>query len=842
MSKPKRLLKFFIWSIAVGVAGLVIAAAGIYIYLSPKLPPVDSLREIHLQIPLRVYSSDGVLIGEFGEQKRTPVTYEEVPTDFIHAILAAEDDKFLQHHGVDITGLLRAATELASTGSIRSGGSTITMQVAKNYFLSRERTFTRKFTEILLALHIDHALSKQEIMELYVNKIYLGNRAYGIGAAAQVYYGKTIDQLNLAQLAMVAGLPKAPSIYNPLANPERAVERRNWILGRMYKLGFIEPTALKEASVAPITASLHGSILGLSAPWVAEMARSEMIKRYGKNAYSGGYRVTTTIDSTLQARANQSVLEGLLAYDKRHGYRGPRSKLPLPGPTPATKEELPLQEWQSTLDDMQTIALQVPAAVIEVAPKSLELLMANGDTVALGWDSGLGEARPQLSVDSVGKAPETASELFRVGDIIRIELKDEKWQLSQIPEVQAALISLMPEDGAILAMVGGVDFQQSKFNRVTQARRQPGSNFKPFLYAAGLDRGFTPASIINDAPVVFEDKRLEATWRPVNSSGRFYGPTRLRKALYLSRNLVSIRLLRSVGVKNAVSYVKQFGFNSKDLPRDLSLALGTLTISPMEMVRAYAVLANGGFLVDPYVVAEIQDIDGEVLYRANPPRACAECEERSELELALEEEQADEGESFSREAVDASGDGQGMPLEDLMQEARDIPLVLAPRVMDARIHYLLDSMLKDVIRRGTATRAQALGRTDLAGKTGTTNGPTDAWFSGYNRDVVTTTWLGFDQNQLLGRREFGGTAALPIWMDYMELALQGRPERQWEQPDGLTMVRIDPTSGLLAQPDQEDAIFEIFRSELAPTEYAAPDTGTLGGSAGGDDLLEEDLF
>jgi penicillin-binding protein 1A len=801
MSKLKSLFKLFAWLFAVCVAGAVMVAAGVYLYLSPKLPAVDSLQDIQLQIPLRVFSRDGVLIGEFGEKKRTPVTYEQVPPDFIHAILAAEDDTFLEHHGVDLTGLLRAASELASTGSIRSGGSTITMQVAKNYFLSRERTFTRKFTEIMLALQIDQKLSKQEILELYINKIYLGNRAYGIGAAAQIYYGKSIDQLELAQLAMIAGLPKAPSSFNPLVNPERALERRNWILTRMNKLGYIDAEDLEQARNAPITASLHGDRLELTAPWVAEMARAQMVRRFGSDAYTNGYRVFTTIDSKMQTQANQAVLKGLLAYDSRHGYRGPESRLA--SPKASADEDLPLTDWQSRLADMPTIGGQHAAAVITVDKKSIAVLLANGDTIALPWSGGLSDARAKVNEDRLGKEPQSAADLFAVGDVVRISQHEGKWRLGQVPEAQAALISLRPEDGAVLAMVGGLDFQQSKFNRVIQAKRQPGSNFKPFLYAAALENGFTAASIINDAPVVFEDDRLEATWRPVNASGRFYGPTRLRKALYLSRNLVSIRLLRLVGITPAIDYVTQFGFKSRDLPKDLSLALGTLTISPMELVRAYAVLANGGFLIKPYVVAEIQDINGDTLVNAKPTVACDTCKPDSQNE--------------------------------------DEAVIPAKRVMDPRTHYLMNSMLKDVITRGTATKAKTLGRSDLAGKTGTTNGPTDAWFSGYNRDVVTTVWLGFDQNELLGKKEYGGTAALPIWMDFMAFALNGKPQHDWEQPNGMTMIRIDPVSGLLARPGQEDAIFEIFRTELAPTEYA--DTGFGGGnSAAGDELLEEDLF
>ena len=833
MSIRNRALKFIAWSAVFGAASIIAVAAGIYLYLSPSLPSVDALRDVQLQIPLRVFAADGVLIGEFGEKKRDPVTYGEVPPDLINAILAAEDDRFLQHHGVDLTGLLRAAGELVSTGSIQSGGSTITMQVAKNYFLSTDRTFTRKFTEILLALRIERELSKEEILELYVNKIYLGNRAYGVGAAAQIYYGRPIGELNLAQLAMIAGLPKAPSSFNPLANPSRALARRNWILGRMLALGKIPRERYDEARSQPVTASYHGTVPGFDAPWAAEMVRTEMFERYGEEAYTSGFNVITTIYSKLQASADSAVLAGLTNYDDRHGYRKLEARLDLAG---APAGSPPLDDWRRSLSTTPAIAGREAAAVVAVADKQLTALRGNGETVVLGWKDGLGSIKPYLSVDSVGPTPASAKAVFTVGDVIRIMPAKSGWRLAQVPQAEAALVSLNPQDGAILAIVGGLDFAQSKFNRATQAKRQPGSAFKPFLYAAALEHGFTTASIINDAPVVFEDKRMEATWRPVNSSGRFYGPTRLRKALYLSRNLVSIRLLRSVGIKNTIDYVKQFGFQEADLPRDLSLALGTLTISPMELVTAYAMLANGGYRVSPYLIKEIRDAQGDPIYFAQTRVACRQCEDDPLATGSQPAADADDA-AITADAPAAP------PTEDAAQRLQAPTALPAEPVMDERVNYLITSMLKDVVTRGTATRAGALKRPDLGGKTGTTNGPTDAWFSGYTRSVVTTTWLGFDQNEFLGRREFGGSAALPIWIDYMKPALADQPIDDWPQPDGIATVRIDPETGLLAQPQQSDAILEIFRVENVPTEYAHPaGGGARSGSGRREDAVEEDLF
>ena len=616
-----RITKFAfagLWLLVATGVGAVLVITSAFLYLSPNLPSVDVLREIKLQIPLRIYSRDGELIGEFGEMRRTPVEFEQIPPLFIQAILAAEDDRFFSHHGVDITGLLRAASQLLTTGQIQTGGSTITMQVAKNYFLSLERTFSRKFNEIFLALQIERELSKEEILELYLNKIFLGNRAYGIEAAAQVYYGKSIAELNLAQWAMIAGLPKAPSSFNPIVNPSRAIIRRNWILGRMRELGHIGESEYKLAVEAPITASYHGTRLNASAPYVAEMARQELVSRFGNAAYTDGYIVHTTVDSRLQQAAQRALIDGLLAYDKRHGYRGPEARFPV-----LDESEDPTARWQTGLDQFGRIGELVPAIVTSIDDGGFTALLNDGLSVRVDFDSGISGWRPYVSVNRLGPAPARAADLVATGDLVRLQQSgDGSWALSQIPTAQAALVSLDADDGAILSLVGGFNFQQSKFNRVTQARRQPGSNFKPFIYSAALEDGFTPATIINDAPIVFDDAGLEDVWRPTNSSGRFYGPTRLRQALFLSRNLVSIRLLRSLGVSKAIAYSERFGFAPDQLPRDLSLALGSHSLEPMAIANGYAVFANGGYRVDAYLIDRITDITGAPVYQATPATVC----------------------------------------------------------------------------------------------------------------------------------------------------------------------------------------------------------------------------
>ncbi|QIB65842.1 penicillin-binding protein 1A [Kineobactrum salinum] len=797
-----------------GILALTWLLAGVFLFLSPGLPDVQTLRDVKLQTPMQVYTRDGDLIGQFGEQKRTPMLFADIPPQFIQALLAAEDDGFFRHSGVDIAGLMRAVSELVLTGAKGSGGSTLTMQVARNYFLSLERTFMRKFNEILLAIQIERELSKEEIFELYFNRVFLGHRAYGFEAAAQVYYGKSITELSLAQHAMLAGIPKAPSRSNPITGPQPGKERRNWILGRMLDLGYIDQQAWAQASAAPVSASHHGARLSFAAHYAAEMARQQMLDRYGMAAYTDGYQVHTTISSELQQLAQQTVIAGLATYDRRHGYRGPERQLPPEAETTATAQR---ELWQAAVAETPVVAGMEPAIVTRIRETAVDILLRDGSDAVLEWENGLRQASPYLSENAMGRAPQAPSDVVDEGDLIRIQANaDGSWQLTQVPAAQAALVSLNPDNGAIVSIVGGMGFENSKFNRATQARRQPGSSFKPFVYSAALDAGFTAASIINDAPVVLEDNTLEDIWRPENDGGQFHGPTRLRWALTKSRNLVSIRLLQQLGVKRLISYIDGLGFDTSEYPNDLSLALGTQVMTPLELATAYAILANGGFAVQPFLIERVDDVEGETVYQATPATVCRGCNETP--------------------ATDAGEDE--LRMEDILAgTATTIP---AERVMEERVNFIINSILQDVVKRGTGRRALTLGRDDLAGKTGTTNGPMDAWFSGYNRDVVTTAWVGFDNYTPLGRREFGGTAALPIWIDYMREALAESPDMERPLPPGVVHVRIDPVTGLLASPGQSNAIFEYFREELVPVQGGPDDRPGAGGKTT-DDLIK-DIF
>ena len=786
--------RLFKWLFILSLAGVLIGAiafAGVYYYFRPQLPDVQTLRDIKFQTPLRIYSADNRLIAEFGEKKRVPVTYEQIPEQFIHALQAAEDARFFEHFGIDIKGLTRAAFQLASTGRIQSGGSTITMQVAKNFFLTREQTFKRKFTEILLALQIETRLSKQEILTLYVNQIYLGHRSYGIQAAANTYYGKNIDQLNLAQLAMIAGLPKAPSAFNPITNPERATTRRDWILGRMLELGYISADEHDEAVQFVDNASYHRSDIELDAPYIAEMVRQELYERYGEALYTDGYRVWTTVNSQQQQRAIDALRRGLLAYTDRHGYHGPEASLDLDSLSNEADQLSQLRQH------VEFAGLQ-PALVLSVANKSAQLLLRSGEQAELGWD-GIKWARPFRSVHWTGPAPKTAADVLSPGDIIRVMPDAEgKLRLTQMPRVQGALVALDPQDGAIRSLVGGFSFYHNKFNRATQAYRQPGSNIKPFLYTAALENGFTPASIINDAPIVFHDVSLEGNWRPENDNGKFNGPMRLREALYRSRNLVSIRIMRALGIEQAREYMLRFGFEPDKLLPNLSLALGSASATPLQIARGYAAFANGGYLIEPYLISRIEDAEGNILEEANPVRVCPQC---------LPEADAASNREAPKDTALATPEDTTAPRA-------------APRIISRRNAFLIYDVMRDVITRGTGTRARVLNRSDLAGKTGTTNEQKDTWFSGFNPALVATVWVGFDQPAPLGRGEYGSSTALPIWIDYMEGALSAIPDNPPAVPEGVVRVRIDPASGLRAWPGQPNAINEYFRTEDVPTETA----------------------
>lgn len=819
-----KFLKFLLRLALFGLFGTLWLLAGVYLYLSPNLPDVETLRDVKLQTPMSVYTRDGELIGQFGEQKRSPLPFAAIPDQFIKSLLAAEDDSFFRHRGIDLMGLMRAVSELLLTGEKGSGGSTLTMQVARNYFLTLDRTFIRKFNEILLAIEIERALDKQEIFELYFNRVFLGHRAYGFEAAAQVYYGKGIADLNLAQHAMLAGIPKAPSRNNPISRPEAGKDRRDWILGRMLELGYITPAEHTQATQQQVSATHHGAQLSFTAHYAAEMARQEMLDRYGMSAYNDGFHVYTTIDSELQAVARNAVINGLITYDARHGYRGPERQL---APAQPELNEDITGQWLDVLRETPVVADLHPAIVTEVLQDRVSLLLSDGSLEELLWDSGLRQAAPYRTENSVGPGPASPAEVLARGDLIRVARRGEEqlWHLAQVPAAQAALVSLQPDNGAIMSIVGGMGFELSKFNRATQARRQPGSNFKPFVYATALENGFTAASIINDAPVMVADSSLEGIWRPENDGGKFYGPTRLRWALTKSRNLVSIRLLQQLGIPALVDYSQRLGFDTASFAPDLSLALGTHAMSPLQVATAYAILANGGYKVEPYLIQRVENLVGETVFEAAPLTVCRECEKlqmppSAEAELSMDEILA----------------GQE-PLNEPEQAGGPPP---APRVMDERVNFIIDSILRDVITRGTGRRALVLERGDIAGKTGTTNGPMDAWFSGYNPDVVTSTWVGFDNYTPLGRKEFGGTAALPIWIDFMREALRGSPERERPLPPGVVHVKIDPETGLLAYPGQRNAIYEYFRIEYVPDEApGAPQPGS--GSRGTDDLIK-DIF
>jgi len=797
-------------------------AAALYGYvrwvLIAQLPSTESIKELRLEEPLRIYTADGKLMGEFGAERRAPIDYADLPPAVIQAFLAAEDDRFFEHPGVDWHGLARAAWVLLTTGDKSQGGSTITMQLARNVFLTSERTYTRKAREILLALQIERDLSKEDILELYLNKIFLGNRAYGVGAAAQVYFGRDLHDLTLAQTALLAGLPKAPSRDNPTANPERARERRDYVLRRMRELGQISELDYHAALAEPVTTQTERPLVDVDAHYVAEMVRAELFERHGEDIYGQGFTVTTTLDSALQAAANDALRRALRDYDERHEYRGPEATLPpealaevLP---PDRGADSPRALLDAALDARPPVVGLLPAVVVDVTATpgpGLRVLTRDHRLV-------------EITGEDVEWAQLKAGSLKR-GDIVRITRRGAGWRLTQVPRVQGAFVALDPRDGAIRALAGGYDFFEGRFNRVIQARRQPGSGFKPFLYSAALAYGFTPASVILDAPVVFDDPALEDTWRPENYTGKFYGPTRLREALVQSRNLVSIRLLQAIGVPFARQFTSQFGLPAERMPNDLTLALGSATFTPLEIARAYAVFANGGFLVDPHFISQIVGPDGAVLFKAQPVVACPECPEARIAEAggATPPPAGADAAAPPPEAPAptlADGTPAGVPGQDNASPPPAPGSSLAPRVMDPRLVYLMRDMLRDVVTTGTGAKARELGRNDLAGKTGTTNDEADAWFNGFSSHMVAISWVGHDQPTPLGRGEVGGRAALPMWMDFMAVALKGQKEHWPERPPGLVSVRINPENGNLAAAGDASAVFELVQAEHVPP----PDT------------------
>lgn len=805
------------YALYLALTGIVLGCAAIgvaYWLISPRLPSVETLRDVRLQVPLRVYTADDKLIATFGETRRIPVAIENVPAKVKNAFLAAEDARFYDHPGFDVQGIFRAVWHLVRTGGDKGpGGSTITQQVARNFFLSPEQTYTRKISELFLALRIERALSKDEILSLYLNKIFLGHRAYGVGAAAEFYYGKTLDQLELGECAMLASLPKFPSTGNPLFNRKRAEERRNYVLQRMQENNFITEAEMKAAMAEPDKSYAHEPPIEVEAPYLAEMVRVEALDRLGADALTDGYNIRTTLDSRMQDAANQAVRNALIDYDRRHGYRGAEAHVDLAAD--ATPEV-----YARELASFRPLAGLIPALVTETAKDHAQLYLADGQAVVLDKKS-VEWARPYQSESSRGAAPKSVDAVVKVGDIVRVARGDEEtWTLAQLPAAQAALVSLDPDDGAIRALVGGFSFGRSKFNRATQSARQPGSSFKPFLYAAAFEHGFTPASILNDAPLVFPDpSRPDGIWAPSNDDDKFEGPMRLREALVKSVNLISVRLLDAIGVRYAREFITRFGLPLEAMPENLSMSLGTASVAPLMMARGYSVFANGGMLVNPYFVASIRDRDGKDVYVAQPPRACRGCPERLLDDARLARESASPALPNATTAAAPSSSPRFTPIGSANAATAPVTATepgkprLAPRTLDVRTAHLVSSLMRDVIRRGTGRAAMDLKRNDLAGKTGTTNDHRDAWFSGFNDQLVTSVWVGFDDFSSLGRGEFGAKAALPIWIDYMRVALDGKPETPFVPPPGISTARIDPATGYLASSDDSSAILEIFKSE-----------------------------
>lgn len=771
----KTIWQVMAWLAVTSSVGFVIVCAAVYLYLAPTIPPVEVLKHVELQTPLRIFASDGELIAEIGEQRRTPIPFDQIPELYVKALLAIEDHRFEDHFGVDPLRFGSAALEFVTTGRPGSGGSTLTQQVARSFFLAPDKTFTRKFSEIILAFEMEQVLSKAEILELYSNQMFLGHRAYGIQAAAQVYYGRDIDQLTLPELAVLAGLHQRPSTANPITSPERALARRNVVLNRMLQIGFITTTEHQQAIAAPNTASRNTARVAVSAPYVAEQVRLELTERVGAGALTEGYRVFTTIDTRQQQAAQQAVIDNLLQYTERHGYLGPEQQLALPEDNPGNHQQL----YAELAAQLGIFGGLEPALVITVndgTATQLPYVLAYGRRA--GWIelplSGMTWARARNSIDNLGPTVQQPSDVLARGDVIRVrQTAAGTWRLSQIPEAQAGFVAMNTEDGAITALVGGFDFFLSRFNRVTQAERQPGSTFKSFVYAAALEQGFSPSSLVNDAPVTIRDATLEGVWRPRNVGDRYRGLLPMREALYRSINVASVRLLDDIGMPAAIDTVSRLGFPEQQLARNLGMVLGNSVFTPLAVNRGYAALANGGFLINPYLLDRVEDRHGNIVFESPRPRACSLCDP-----------------AFTS---------------------------VATQVLSPQTQYLMVDMLKDGITRGTATAARTLGRSDIAGKTGTTNNNADAWFSGFSPTLAATAWVGRDDNTSLGFNEFGGRAALPIWIDFMAVALQGEPQQPWARPTGIVQVRIDPVTGLLAPSDYPGAVFELFVSDLVPT-------------------------
>ncbi len=784
MKRMAKISGFLLWWALAGCAGGVLLISGAILYFTPKLPDRETYTNIRLENPLRIYTRDGKLMAEFGSRRSTPVKYQDIPPLVINALISSEDKRFFDHIGVDALGLLRSVAGIV-TGNDWGGGSTITMQVTKNFFFEGESAYSRKFKEILLAIKMEREMSKEEIIELYLNRTFFGISAYGISAAARQYYDKEPKDLTLPEIATLVGILPRPNAWNPLQSPAVAQSERARVLRRMRDQGMISQEQFDTARSAPQTAQRYGRQPDMSAPYVAELVRKEMVARFGEKALTDSYEVYTTIDSAMQIRADKALEEGLENYDRNHGYRGPINHM-------RPSEDGSVDNWLRILAVTPVVADQLPAFVQSVSEQGFTALLRDGQYAMVNWD-GIRWAKRFINPSAWGSSPRTASEVVKPGDLIRVTRNASgDWQLGQVPAVNGGLVSLDPHNGAILALAGGYDFNDSSFNRVTQARRQPGSNFKPFLYSAALENGYNAASLINDAPLARSD------YRPENFEGEFMGPIRLKYALTQSKNLVSLRLYDTLGEDTVLPYVARFGFKQAEFPRnDLTIAIGSHEVLPLEMAAGYAVFANGGYKVEPYLIDRIVNFnDGEV-FKALPLTVCHQCPQTEEAASPLAPANAEETPTSPR----------------------------ASRVIDERVAYIMNTILHSVTTEGSGRRiSREFARNDLAGKTGTTNDNRDLWFSGFNGDYVTTVYVGHDLHEELGRSEQAATVALPIWIDFMKNVLQGKPENTMPQPDGLVTVRINSETGLRARPDESGAIFEIFREETLPP--FGPEPGT----------------
>lgn len=846
MFSIKNLLKLSFIVIILGILSL----AALYLSIRSELPSVKNLKEIQWQRPMQIFSSDGKLISQFGENKRIPLALEQFPQQLIDALLATEDDRFYYHFGVDPIGMSRAILGQLM-GQDKGGASTITMQVARNFFLSSEVTYSRKLREIFLSFHIESLLTKDEILALYLNKISLGHRSFGFGAAAQVYFGKDVLDLSLSQIAVLAGLPKAPSSINPIRSPSKAKARRNVVLSRMLSKNYITDDEYEIAKNEVILSKRHGAVIELSAPYLAQMAHQEMLNRFGKeDAYSNGYKVFTTVPSYLQIAAQKAVLQNLHAYDKRHGYRGAlfslRSKIKEQSlnknPLITEQDQLTTEEIENAFQRIKTYQSLIAGIVTKVNDKSVDVQLSDTSIVTIEWD-GLSWAREYINDSKQGIAPEAAHQILAYGDAILLDHSTElnSYDLSQLPHASSALISMSPDDGSIKALVGGYSFQQSQFNRVTQAKRQVGSNIKPFIYSAALEHGFTLASLVNDAPINHWDKSGGSVWRPKNSPAKYDGPIRVRIALAQSKNVVAVRLFRQVGKSKVIKHMQSFGFEKASLPNNDTLALGSASLTPLQIATGYSVFANGGFLVEPYFIERIEDPFGNIVFEANPKVACSECKLSSDTSTVSDLVEL-------KDQVLEKEINSDIVLENETTITNEIKIeqtpIYAERVLSPQNAFLITQAMNSVIWgadwqsipywQGTGWRSRALERKDLSGKTGTTNQSKDAWFSGFSRRLVTSAWIGFDdpardlgrtsKNSNLGKKQISGTeagaqSAQPAWNLYMKEALPYFPYEAYTLPNNIVSARIDKETGKLSYNTDNSSTFEYFKLGTTPTEY-----------------------